>query len=166
MRYSCSESRCRASVKGHDPVGVLPLCRLAEPAAHTHAGEAGFHNVGVVGRAALPAVQTALAEPSGPARRSHCGWSCRLWSKGPPATKLSHRASAAALSPLSMVSGPSPPAARRALMFPAPPNKRNRSCRYSTLFGACRQIKGHSTIAHADCAGAGSCRRRCCGFRR
>ena len=55
MRYSCSESRCRASVKGHDPIGVLSLCRLAEPTAHTHTGEAGFHNVGVMGRAALPA---------------------------------------------------------------------------------------------------------------
>ena len=37
------------------PIGVLSLCRLAEPTAHTHAGEAGFHNVDVVGRAALPA---------------------------------------------------------------------------------------------------------------
>ena len=39
----------------HDPIGVLSLCRLAEPTAHTHTGEAGFHNVGVMGRAALPA---------------------------------------------------------------------------------------------------------------
>lgn len=49
------ESKRIPSVKSHDPIGILSLCRLAEPTAHTHAGEAGFHNVGVVGRAALPA---------------------------------------------------------------------------------------------------------------
>ena len=50
-----SECHPRASVECHNPISVLPLCRLAEPTAHTHAGEAGFHNVGVVGRTALPA---------------------------------------------------------------------------------------------------------------
>ena len=39
------------------------------------------------------------------------------WSNAPPATKDSHRASAAALNPPSIASGESPTAARMALMF-------------------------------------------------
>ena len=39
----------------HSPIGIISFGSAAKPAADTHAGEAGFHNVGVVGRAALPA---------------------------------------------------------------------------------------------------------------
>ena len=42
------------SLKGYSPVGVLALGGAAEPATHAHAGEAGLHNIGIVGRAALP----------------------------------------------------------------------------------------------------------------
>ena len=67
--------------------------------------------------AAPATLQTLLAEPIGPAAQISLRVVMPLWSNAPPATKLSQRASAAALSPPSIASGESPAAARMALMF-------------------------------------------------
>lgn len=38
----------------HSPIGIISFGSAAKPAADTHAGETRLHNVGIVGRAALP----------------------------------------------------------------------------------------------------------------
>ena len=167
MRYSCSESRCCASVKGHDPVGVLPLCRLAKPAANTHAGEAGFHNVGVVGRAALP------AGANGAGRTQRTG-GADLAAGGHAAVvkgRTRHKTLAPGIgcSAQAAVHGQrcqSTGSAHSVDVFLYRPISGIRAVNAPPLFGACRQIKGHSTIAHAHLRRGRFCRRRCRGFRR
>ena len=128
---------------------ILSLCRLAEPAAHTHAGEAGFHNVGVVGRAALPAgangtCRTQRTGGADLAAGSHtavvkgtachktlapgigCGAQATVHGQRCQSTGSAHSVDVFLHRPISGIGA-----------VDAPP-----------LFGACRQIKGHSTIAH------------------
>ncbi len=100
-----------------------------------------------------------------------------LWSNAPPATKLSQRASAAALSPPSIASGESPAAARMALMFPARPVCAVAAVDAPPLLRTGCKVEWHRTITHTNLCRSGGygflhrglrgfcggdCRRLCC----